>query len=210
MSPAAAPADGAVMSFATGALQTTTPPTPATSVFSDVPSTFWGYYAISSLGSKGIVSGYPNGTFLPNADITKTEFDSILAKALGLNASGTTGTFTDVTAGDWFYSSVNATASADLVSGTGDNLFVPNALIARKEIAVMVAKGLGTKASAVNDTELNVFSDSSTVDSWAVTSIEEAVKAGIISGMTANTIAPPADATRAQAAVMIYEMFSVS
>ncbi len=74
----------------------------------------------------------------------------------------------------------------------------------------MVAKALGTKAPAITGTELNAFSDSSTVDSWAVTSMEEAVKAGIVSGMTANTLAPLADATRAQAAVMIYEMLTVS
>jgi hypothetical protein len=203
-------ADGAVMSFATTSSQTTTPTTPTTSVFSDVPTTFWGYYAISSLSSKGIVSGYPDGTFEPNADITRAEFAAMLAKALGLSTTGTTGTFTDVTADDWCYGAVNAAASAGLVSGMGNNLFAPNALITREEMAVMVAKALGTKAPAITGTELNAFSDSSTVDSWAVTSMEEAVKAGIVSGMTANTLAPLADATRAQAAVMIYEMLTVS
>jgi hypothetical protein len=203
-------ADGAVMSFATTSSQTTTPTTPTTSVFSDVPTTFWGYYAISSLSSKGIVSGYPDGTFEPNADITRAEFAAMLAKALGLSTTGTTGTFTDVTADDWCYGAVNAAASAGLVSGMGNNLFAPNALITREEMAVMVAKALGTNAPAITGTELNAFSDSSTVDSWAVTSMEEAVKAGIVSGMTANTLAPLADATRAQAAVMIYEMLTVS
>jgi hypothetical protein len=182
---------------------------PTAPFFSDVPSSFWGYDAISSLSSKGIVSGYPNGTFLPNANITRAEFASMLAIVLDLNTSGTTGTFTDVTIGDWFYGSVNAAATAGLVSGTGNDLFAPNALITREEMAVMVAKALGTKAPAVNGTELNAFSDNSTVDSWAVTSMEEAIKAGIINGMTANTLAPLADATRAQAAVMIYKMLTV-
>jgi hypothetical protein len=203
-------ADGSVISITTAAgSSTTTTTTTATNTFSDVPTSFWGYYAISSLSGKGIVSGYPVGTFQPNASITRAEFASMLAKALVLNTSVTTGTFTDVTAGDWYYGSVNAAASAGLVSGMGDNLFAPNALITREQMAVMVAKALGTKAPAVNGTELNAFSDSSTVDSWAVTSMKEAIKAGIISGMTANTLAPLADATRAQAAVMIYHMLTV-
>jgi hypothetical protein len=201
-------ADGAVvMSFTAGVPTTTTPSTGT--AFSDVPTSYWGYNAITSLSSKGIVAGYPDGTFLPDASITRAEFATILVKALGLSTTGTTGQFTDVTADAWYYGTVNAAASASLVSGMGDNLFAPNALITREQMAVMVAKALGTKAPVVNGTELSAFSDSSTVDSWAVSGMEEAVKAGIVSGMTADTLAPQANATRAQAAAMIYKMLAV-
>jgi uncharacterized protein YjdB len=207
-------ADGAVMSFTAGASQTTpttptTPTAPTAPVFSDVSASYWGYDAISSLSSKGIVSGYPDGTFKPDASITRAEFATIVVKALGLNTTGTTGQFTDVTADAWYYGTVNAAASAGLVSGMGDNLFAPNALITREQMAVMVAKALGNKAPAVDGTELNAFSDKSAVSSWAVSGMEEAVKAGIVSGMTADTLAPMANATRAQAAEMIYKMLAV-
>jgi hypothetical protein len=196
-------ADGAVMSLTAGVQ---TPTTPTSSVFSDVPASYWGYNAITSLSTQGIVSGYPDGTFKPNADITRAEFAAMLVKALGLSTTGTTGQFTDVTADSWYYGSVNAAASASLISGTGNNLFAPNTLITRQEMAVMVAKALGTKAPATSGTELNAFSDSSTVSSWAVTGVEETIKAGIVSGMTADTLAPMANATRAQAAAMIYHL----
>jgi hypothetical protein len=181
---------------------------PTAPVFSDVSASYWGYDAISSLSSRGIVSGYPDGTFKPDASITRAEFATMLVKASGLNTSGTTGTFTDVTAGAWYYGSVNAAASAGLVSGMGDNLFAPNALVTREQMAVMVAKALGNKAPATNGTELNAFSDKSAVSSWAVSGMDEAVKAGIVSGMTADTLAPMANATRAQAAAMIYKMLA--
>ena len=200
-------ADGAVMSFATTG--TTTPTTPATPTFSDVPSTYWAYAAISSLCSQGIVSGYPDGTFKPENPITRAEFATMLVKALGLNTAGTNGTFTDITPDDWCYNSVNAAAAASLVSGIGDNLFAPNALVTREEMAVMIAKALGSKAPAVNGTELDAFSDSSTVSSWAVNGMEEAVKAGVVSGMTPTTLAPLDNATRAQAAVMIYKLLNI-
>jgi hypothetical protein len=186
---------------------TTTPSTPSTgTAFSDVSASYWGYDAISSLSSKGIVSGYPDGTFLPDASITRAEFATMLAKALRLNTNGTTGTFTDVTAGAWYYGSVNATASAGLVSGPGDNLFAPTAPVYREQMAVMVAKALGNKAPATNGTELNAFSDKSAVSSWAVSGMDEAVEAGIVSGMTADTLVPLANATRVQAAAMIYQL----
>jgi hypothetical protein len=115
--------------FATNTAQMTAPTTTtaATSAFSDVPSSYWGYAAISSLGSQGIVSGYPDGTFKPDNQITRAEFATLLVKALGLNTTGTTGTFTDVASDDWYYNSVNTAVYAGLASGTGDNLFAPNA-----------------------------------------------------------------------------------
>ncbi len=145
----------------------------------------------------------------PDATITRAEFATMLVKALGLNTIGTTGMFTDVTEDDWYYGAVNAAVRDGLVTGMGDNLFAPNALITREQMAVMVSKALGNKAPATNGTELNAFSDSSSVSSWAVSGMEEAVKAGIVNGMTADTLAPQADATRAQAAVMIYKLLTV-
>jgi hypothetical protein len=202
-------ADGAVMSFTAGVATPTTPAAPTTPVFSDVSASYWGYDAISSLASKGIIVGYPDGTFKPDASITRAEFATMLVKALALNTSGTTGTFTDVTTGAWYYGTVNAAASAGIVYGIGDNLFAPNALVTREQMAVMVAKALGNKAPTTNGTELNAFSDKSAVSSWAVSGMDEAVKTGIVSGMTADTLAPMANATRAQAAEMIYKMLAV-
>jgi hypothetical protein len=195
-------ADGAVMSFTAGVQTTTTP------IFSDVPASYWGYDAIISLASRGIIAGYPDGTFRPDAYISRAEFSAMLAKALGLNTSGTTGTFTDVTAYDWYYGSVNAAASADLVSGIGDKLFAPNAMITREQMAVAVTKALGSKTPATNGTELNAFIDGSAVSSWAKSGVDESVKAGIVIGMTADTLAPLAEATRAQEAAMIYKMLA--
>ena len=199
--------DGVVVKLTTTGTSPS-PPVPS-QAFSDVSASYWGYQAISSLSSKSIISGYPNGTFKPDASITRAEFATMLVKALGLNTAGTTGQFTDVTADDWYYNSVNTAVYSGLVSGTGDNLFAPNALITREQMAVMVANALETNAPAVDGIELNSFGDRSSVSNWAVAGLEEAVKAGIVSGMTADTLSPKAHATRAQAAAMIYKMLGV-
>ena len=130
----------------------------------------------------------------------------MLVKALGLNNTGTSGNFKDVSTGDWYYGSVNAAVNAGLVSGVGDSLFAPNAPITREQMAVMVSEALGNKAPTIDGTELDAFSDSAAVDSWAVNGMERAVKAGIVSGMTPSTLAPRVNATRAQAAAMIYKL----
>jgi hypothetical protein len=200
-------ADGAVISFTT-----TTPATSITTnvpVLSDVSVSYWGYDAISNLSSKGIVSGYPDGTFKPDASITRAEFATMLVKALGLNTTETTSKFTDVSADVWYNGIVNAAVSANLVSGMDDNLFAPNTLITREQMAVMAAKALGEKAPVIDGTELNAFGDKSSVSSWAVSGMSEAVKAGIVNGMTTDTLAPMANATRAQAAEMINKLLTI-
>jgi hypothetical protein len=75
-------------------------------------------------------------------------------------------------------------------------------------MAMMVAKALGSKAPVTNGTELSAFKDASRVSSWATTGMDEVVKEGIVSGMTADTLAPMAHATREQAATMIYKMLN--
>jgi hypothetical protein len=184
---------------------TTAPAAAAT--FSDVPSSFWGYDAISSLSGKGIVSGYPDGSFKPNNNITRAEFATMLVKALGLTASGTD-SFTDVAPSNWCYGSVNTAVYAGLVSGMGNGQFAPNAPITREEMAVMVAKALGSNAPTVTGVELSAFSDGSAISSWAVKGMEVSVKADIVSGMDGK-LAPQANATRAQAAAMIFKLLGV-
>jgi hypothetical protein len=200
-------ADGAVMSFTAGVPTTTTPSTGT--VFSDVPTSFWGYNIITNLATRHIVYGYTDGTFKPNAAITRAEFATMLAKALGLDITNTTTAFSDVAQGSWDYGPVNAVAAAGLVSGYGGTTqFGPYTLITREQMAVMVAKALGAKAPVVNGTELSAFSDGWRVDGWATTGVDEAVKAGIVIGMSADTLAPLAHATRAQAAAMIYQLLN--
>jgi hypothetical protein len=184
-------------------------------VFSDVSTTYWGYNAITVLSGKGIVSGYPDGTFKPGATVTRAEFTAMLVKALSLSTANTTGQFTDVTPDDWCYGSVNAAVHEGLVSGMGDNLFAPNALVTREQMAVMVASALGTSAlgtsvPGTNFPELDAYSDGSSASSWAVPGMAEAIKEGIVSGLTTSMLAPRNTATRAQAAAMIYRLLAVS
>ena len=206
-------AKGSVLTFTTTEnpqiIPVTTPTILTLPGLADVSASYWGDAAISSLTSKGIVSGYPDGSFKPDASITRAEFATMLVKALGLSTSGTTDKFTDVTKDSWYYGFVNDAASLSLISGMGDNLFTPNALITREQMAVMVTNALGDKTPVTDGTELNAFSDKSAVSSWAISGMAKAVKAGILSGITADTLAPQADATRAQAAVMIYKMLTV-
>jgi uncharacterized repeat protein (TIGR02543 family) len=88
-------ADGAVLNFT---IIAATPPLVPAPIFSDVPASFWAYSDIANLSGLGYVSGYPDGAFQPNSQITRAEVAAIMDKVLNLAPyTPQSPTFTDVT-----------------------------------------------------------------------------------------------------------------
>ncbi len=113
-------------------------------IFTDVPNSFWAYGDIENLSGLGYVSGYPDGTFMPNNQITRAEFCAVMDKVLNLTPyTPQTPTFTDVNPGDWFYQAVETAVYAGIAKGYGDGTFRPNAPISRQEIACVLVQALG-------------------------------------------------------------------
>jgi hypothetical protein len=207
-------ADGAVMSFTT--TEATPPPVPAP-IFTDVYISYWGYDAISSLSGKGIVSGYPNGAFMPNNQISRAEFCAIMDKVLNLTVApdqaGTlpqTVKFTDVNTGDWFYQSVQAAVYAGIAKGYGDGTFHPNAPISRQEIACVLVQSLGKSQLAdANAQALTKFVDDHDIAWWSRGYIYVTLQQGIVGGYPDNTFLPGKETTRAEACAMVSNFLKV-
>lgn len=124
-------------------------PTPAPlplkkAAFSDVPADHWAYAAISDLAKSGIIRGFEDGSFRPDAAVTRAEFVKLLAAALGLEGS-TDVKFQDVSQDQWYAPYVAAAAAQGLVNGTGGGLFEPEADIAREDVAVILYRGGGAE-----------------------------------------------------------------
>lgn len=109
----------------------------------DVPAGCWYTSAVSTLANAGAISGYSDGTFRPNQEITRAEFVTILAGIYGVNT--TKGMpFTD--AGHGWYRDYVATAYANgWVSGYSDGTFRPDQTITRAEAVVVLNQVLGRR-----------------------------------------------------------------
>jgi hypothetical protein len=181
-------------------------PTPVKgAIFTDVPNSFWAYGDIGNLSGLGYVSGYPDGTFKPNNQITRAEFCAIMDKALNLtNYTQQMPTLTDVSSGDWFYGSVESAVYAGIVKGYGDGTFQPNAPISRQEIACVLVQAMGKAgvAQAMMNAQ-TIFTDDASIAAWARGFVAEASQAGLIKGYPDGSFAPKTGATRAEACVMI-------
>jgi N-acetylneuraminic acid mutarotase len=92
-------------------------PTACTIQFSDVPagSTFYPY--IHCLVCLGIVNGYPDGTFRPNADVTRGQLSKIVSNSAGFNDPQTTQMFQDVPLGSTFQVYIGRLASRGYING---------------------------------------------------------------------------------------------
>ncbi|MED1863937.1 Ig-like domain-containing protein [Fictibacillus nanhaiensis] len=109
------------------------------STFSDVPSNYWAANAIGAIQANNIMSGYNNGTFKPNAPITRAEIASIIERAYDLKGEKTI-SFTDVKATHWAYKPISVLVYNNLTSGFSDNTFRPNAELSRAEFAAFLSR----------------------------------------------------------------------
>jgi len=186
----------------------TTPTTTGAERFTDLT----GHWAAAEIGTAvklGIASGMSPTEFAPDRNITRAQFTTLLTRALGMqNTASLQSRFSDVPADAWYFDAVNSAADAGLVSGYSPTTFGPDDLITREQMAVMISNALAYKNKKVssNASILEKFKDRGEVSSWAVSGVSTAVQQGIITGRSADTIAPRFNATRAEGTAMILRM----
>ncbi|MFD0678358.1 MULTISPECIES: S-layer homology domain-containing protein [unclassified Paenibacillus] len=164
----------------------------------------WAKADVELLASKLVVNGRMDQSFVPQGEITRAEFATLLVKGLGLSQDQST-VFKDVAATDWHAGYVGAAAKAGLVEGLDNGSFAPNANITREQMAVMIGRAMkmAGKPKAANVKRVESFTDGSSMSSWAKEAISQSIEAGIMNGKTSQTFEPSSNATRAEAAVVL-------
>ena len=76
--------------------------------FTDMPENHWAYNAVTKMEKASILSGYPDGTFKPNKNITLAEFSTIFSNFFGVSAENDVNYFTDVPYSHWGKSKIEA------------------------------------------------------------------------------------------------------
>ncbi|OXM85721.1 glycerophosphodiester phosphodiesterase family protein [Paenibacillus rigui] len=173
----------------------------------------WAQADIELLANKLIVDGAAENRFDPDRHMTRAEFAALLVRALGLESASGKASFSDVKAADWYAAPVAAAASAGLLGGYEDGSFRPNKGITREEQAAMMVRAMayaGIDAGvspAKQDEALAAFKDAKQIV-WAKAEVAAALQAGLLNGMTTDTLDSASYATRAQSAVMLKRLLS--
>ena len=143
--------------------------------FTDVASDAWYNNAVSTLSGMGILGGYEDGSFRPNASITRAEFVAIATRFFEYSARYEGG-FTDVSYGDWYADCVQASADMGLVNGYEDGSFRPNASITRAEACAIVNRVLHRiphEDHLLSESVMNVWPDNPK-SAWYYADMQEA------------------------------------
>ena len=180
----------------------------ANDLFTDISKAAWARDAINGLAKAGVINGKSDTEFAPNDTVTRAEFAKMLMGAFGLASDAyTTSSFNDVPTGEWYFQFVESAYNLGIIQGTASGTFEPNALITRQDMAVMVARAAqiaGKDLAAVRD--MLGFADGGRIASYAAEAVEQLVKAGAMSGKSDTEFAPLENATRAQAAQILFNL----
>lgn len=188
---------------------TTTPTTPANPVpdkamsFTDVKSNDWYYSSVQYAYDNGLFSGVSHDSFAPGDSMDRSMLVTVLHSLDGKPAAGKGG-FTDVADGAWYANAVAWAAEHGIVSGVSDSAFAPNGAITREQLAVMLYRYAQYKGYDVSKTaDLSGYADQGSISDWAAQAVQWACGSGLMTGRSANSLAPAGTLTRAEAATML-------
>ncbi len=178
----------------------------------DVPGHLF-EFEITKLVETGVIKGFPDGTFKPDASITRADVAIILAgaKKLAIEKPAVS-PFKDLATTHYAYGHIVAVNKAGFMRGYPDRTFKPTNNITRSEIAALLGQVKGLAAAAAKITKPIVFSqDESAIPAWAVPWVTLAVRSenqylhhrndGVF-----RIIAPLAAATRGDVAYGVYQV----
>lgn len=173
--------------------------------FADVTRRDWYYGGVKSLYDQGLLQGVSRHRFAPDAPAQRAAAVTVLYRAAGKPAvSGPTG-FSDVPASAWFAKAVRWAEERGIAQGDAPQRFSPDRGVSRQELALFLFRdALARGASANQRASLSLYADGSQVSPWAREAVSWAVAEGILTGTGPKTLAPRAQADRAQLAVMVH------
>lgn len=177
--------------------------------FTDVKEKDWFYEALNNVVDRGIIDGYPDGTFKPQENISRAEFTKVIVAALGLDTVEGNA-FVD-TEKHWAKDVINTAIENHIIDRTEYGYsYIPDEKITRIEMAKMVVRALGFE----KDAEGKAGKKTKFIDNFAIKDADKgyvviASENGVVNGYTNNTFQPNGKATRAEAAQMLVNMLKV-
>ncbi len=145
-----------------------------TNRYSDVAATSWYNTAVSTLSSMGIITGYPDGTFRPNAAITRAEFAAITAR-FDNDGDKTAAKFSDI-ANHWAKDEISIAYNNSWITGYPDGTFGPQRDITRAETMTLVNRVLNRQPETEDDLlpNMTVWTDNANPKAWYYLAVQEA------------------------------------
>ena len=175
--------------------------------FTDIADNAWYADAVRYVYKHGLMAGTSATTFAPDVTTSRAMIATILWRLAGSPVVNYAMDYTDVAQDQWYSEAVRWATSEGVVTGYGNGLFGTDDPITREQLATMLwryAQTQGYDVSIGEDTNILSYTDVADLSEYAISAMQWAVGAGIITGTgDGSTLSPQGQATRAQAAVML-------
>jgi hypothetical protein len=174
--------------------------------FKDVPQVFWARPYIEALAERGVINGFPDGTFRPNQPVTRAEFAAQLQKAFEHKVVVDAPKFKDVPSKFWASAAIQETSRSGFLRGYPGNIFQPNQQIPKVQALVALDKGLGLTSTTDPKKVLKVYQDAASIPKYATKIVASATEAGLVVNYpNRQRLEPNKPLTRGEAAALIYQ-----
>ncbi|MBF2057859.1 MAG: S-layer homology domain-containing protein [Cyanobacterium sp. T60_A2020_053] len=174
--------------------------------FNDVSDNHWANQFITALVSRGVIAGFPDGTFKPEAPVTRAQFAAMVQKAMTKNNIRSAPRFQDVASNYWANDAISRAYSMGFLSGYPGDVFRPEQNIPREQVLVSLANGLNYSATNDVNTVVGFYNDNGSISNFARAPIAAATEKKIVVNYPSpQQLNPQRNATRAEVAALIYQ-----
>lgn len=165
----------------------------------------WAKKSIERLSVNGVITGYGDGTFRPDKNMTRAELITVINRFLG-NSIQTTRYVPDISAKNWYYTEVRKGIESGFVTGDNSGNIKPNKPVTREEAICMLQRAI----VPLNDYQIVLdFDDADNISDWAKGSFSVFYEKKYIKGYSDNTIRPKENITRAEVVTLINNLVNV-
>jgi uncharacterized lipoprotein YddW (UPF0748 family) len=179
--------------------------------FSDIAD-HWAKEYIAAIAEKGVVNGYPDGSFLPDNNIKRADFVLMLMNLFGLyGETDAANNFADIAPDAYYYRAVAAAKREGIVTGIGDDMFDPDATLTKQDMLAMTYRALvllGKTDGAAAPSALDAFPDRDRIAVYAAAPLSAFVEDGVITGSDTGFLEPEKPATRAETATVLWRVYN--
>ncbi len=183
----------------------------ATTSFPDVPQSYWAAPAIDALAAQGVISGEAGGLYHPLAPVTRAQFAALIVRALHISISSVGPSFQDVAPSGTLSPDIETAAANGLMLGTSLTTFAPSATINRAMAAAIAVRALGLGTVGADEGgKASSFKDAAKIPGYAAGDVYVAHQIGLMQGLSNGDFDPSGLLNRAQAAVLIYRLLSIT
>ncbi|MBD2579948.1 family 10 glycosylhydrolase [Oscillatoria sp. FACHB-1406] len=174
--------------------------------FSDITN-HWARPFIEALAAKGILAGFPDGTFKPNQIVNRAQYAAVLNQAFKLPTKRAAIQFKDVAPNYWAAPAIKRTYEMGLLAGYPSLDFRPLAGLTKAQLWVSLVNGLEIQyADAVRIDASKLYQDWETTQNYARTPIAIATGRGLVVNYpNLKALEPNRPATRAEVAAILYQ-----